>query len=145
MSQARPDAKLRLVYTIFCDDVRHEMGNKLSLMGVFQNMMVAQLPAALIQLAVVQQWEGEGAYLTEVRVLTPDRQRPVVVSQPTRVEVAPGGVANNISFFVGITFDQPGRYWVQTLVDSNLFAEQPLLVLDARSLQAPPEASEAVN
>jgi hypothetical protein len=136
---------VRLIYTIFCDDVRLEVGNKLSLMGVFQNIMVEQLPASLIKFAVVQHWEGEGAHLAEVRVLTPDRQQPVVVSQPTRFEVAPGGFADNISFFVSVTFDQPGRYWVQTLVDSHLFAEQPLMILDTRSLQAPPEASEAVN
>jgi len=28
---------LKLVYTLLCDDVRIEMGNKISLMGIFQN------------------------------------------------------------------------------------------------------------
>ena len=32
--------KLQLVYTIFCDDVRLEVGNKLSLMGVFHQIVV---------------------------------------------------------------------------------------------------------
>ena len=30
---------LNLVYTLLCDDVRIEMGNKISLMGIFQNIM----------------------------------------------------------------------------------------------------------
>ena len=34
--------KLELVYTLFCDDVRLEVGNKLSYMGVFQNIVVPQ-------------------------------------------------------------------------------------------------------
>jgi hypothetical protein len=39
---------LKLIYTLFCDDVRLEAGNKLSFMGVFQNIMVQQVPASLI-------------------------------------------------------------------------------------------------
>jgi len=145
MSQVKKDDKLKLIYTIFCDDVRLEVGNKLSLMGVFQNIMVQQLPVSLIKLAVVNHWQGAGTHLSEVRILSPDRRHPVIVSQPTNFEVAPGGFADNISFFVNVTFTEPGQYWVQTLVDSTLFDEQPLIVLDERSMQGPENASEAVN
>lgn len=135
---------LKLLFTIFCDDVRLEAGNKLSFMGVFQNIMVQQLPITLIKFAVVNHWRGEGAHLSEVRILTPDRQHPVVVSQPTSFEIAPGGFADNISFFVNVTFPAPGQYWVQTLVDSSLFDEQPLTVSDGSGAQEE-SASEAVN
>ena len=145
MSQTRKSEQLKLVYTIFCDDVRLEAGNKLSLMGVFQNIMVEQLPISLIKFAVVNHWRGAGAHLSEVRILAPDRQQAVVVSQPTRFEIAPGGVADNVSFFVNVTFVEPGEYWVQTLVNSTLFDEQSLIVLDARSARGPENASEAVN
>src|ERR1041384_989090 len=127
MSQVNKTDELKLIYTIFCGDVRLEVGNKLSLMGVFQNIMVQQLPVSLIKFAVVSHWQGAGAYLSEVRILTPDRQQPVVVSQPTRFEVEPGGFADNISFFVNVSFHEPGQYWVQTLIDSTLFHEQPLI------------------
>jgi hypothetical protein len=137
--------KLKLVYTLFCDDVRLEVGNKLSLMGVFQNIMVQQLPVSLIKFAVVSHWRGEGAHLSEVRVLTPDKMHPVVVSTPTPFELAPGGFADNISFFVNVTFPTAGQYWVQTLVDSQLYDEQPLVVTDGRNPQATMPASEAVN
>ena len=145
MSQTRQSDQLKLVYTIFCDDVRLEAGNKLSLMGVFQNIMVEQLPVSLIKFAVVNHWQGAGAHLSEVRILAPDRQQAVVVSQPTRFEVTPGGFADNISFFVNVSFTEPGQYWVQTLVNSTLFDEQPLMVLDAQSARGPEAASEAVN
>ena len=137
--------KLELVYTLLCDDVRLEVGNKLSLMGIFQNIVVQQLPVSLIKFAVVNHWRGEGAHLSEVRILTPDRQQPVVVSQPTPFEIAPGGFADNISFFVNVTFPVPGEYWVQTLINSTLFDERPLLVADARTAQAAESFSEAVN
>jgi hypothetical protein len=135
---------LKLLYTLFCDDVRLEAGNRLSFMGVFQNIMVQQLPLSLIKFAVVNHWEGQGRYLSEVRILTPDRQHAVVVSQPTPFEIASAGFADNISFFVNVTFQTAGRYVVQTLIDSNLFQEQLLTVSDV----AEPEmlgTSEAVN
>lgn len=145
MSTERTPINLKLIYTIFCDDVRLEAGHKLSLMGVFQNLVVQQMPLSLMKFAVVNHWAGAGSYLSEVRILTPDKKQPVVVSQPTQFEVAPGGFADNISFFVNTTFPAPGQYWVQTLVDSTLFDEQPLTVFDLRAAQPPQPASEAVN
>lgn len=146
MNTTEQTDKLELIYTIFCDDVRLEAGNKLSLMGVFQNIMVEQLPVSLIKFAVVNHWQGEGAHLSEVRILSPNRQQPVVVSQPTRFEIAPGGgFADNISFFVNVVFHTPGQYWVQTLVNSQLFDERPLTIMDARTTQIQVAASEAVN
>ena len=144
MEASAQKENLELAYTLFCDDVRLEVGNKLSLMGVFQSIMVQQLPVSLIKFAVVNHWRGEGSYLSEVRVLTPDKKQPIVISQPTPFEIAPGGFADNISFFVNVTFPSAGQYWVQTLVDSQLFDEQPLVVTDGRAGQLP-EASEAVN
>jgi hypothetical protein len=136
--------KLELLYTLFCDDVRLEAGNKLSFMGVFQNIMVQQLPVSLIKFAIVNHWRGEGKHLSEVRILTPDRQQHIVSSQPTTVEVVPGAYADNISFFVNVTFPTAGKYWVQTLVDSSLFDEQQLSVSDGREALAD-TSSQAVN
>jgi hypothetical protein len=142
--QIETDKKLELLYTLFCDDVRLEAGNKLSFMGVFQNIMVQQVPVSLIKFAVVNHWRGEGKHLSEVRILTPDRQQHIVTSQPTTVEVVPGAYADNISFFVNVTFPTAGKYWVQTLVDSNLFDEQQLSVSDGREALAD-TSSQAVN
>jgi hypothetical protein len=136
--------KLELVYSLFCDDVRLEAGNKLSFMGVFQNIMVQQMPVSLIKFAVVHHWQGEGTHLSEVRILTPDRKQHIVASQPTSLQITPGGFADNISFFVNVTFPTTGQYWVQTLVDSTLFDEQLLTVSDGNEPQAD-DSSQAVN
>ena len=144
MSSTEPKEDLQLLYTLFCDDVRLEAGNKLSFMGVFQNIMVQQLPLPLIKFAVVNHWQGQGTYLSEVRILTPDRQQAIVMSQPTRFEIAHGGFADNISFFVNVTFPTSGQYVVQTLVDSSLFNEQLLTVSDVSESEMF-GASEAVN
>ncbi len=136
--------KLELLYTLLCDDVRLEVGNKLSYMGVFQSIVVPQLPVWLPKLAVVNHWRGDGAHLSEVRILMPDRQQALVVSQPARFEITHGS-ADNISFFVNVTFPVAGQYLVQTLIDSNLFDERMLAVSEQQLIAPADEASEAVN
>src|SRR5438132_9190525 len=135
--QQDAETKLNLVCTLFCDDVRLEVGNKLSYMGVFQSIIVPQLPVWLLKLAVVNHWRGDGAHLSEVRILMPDRQQALVVSQPARFEITHGS-ADNISFFVNVTLPVAGQYLVQTLIDSNLFDERVLNVSD-QQLIAPEE------
>src|ERR687890_1957223 len=120
---------IELVYTLFCDDVRLEVGNKLSLMGVFHQVAVQHFPVTLFKFAVVTQWRGEGSHLSEVRIMSPDRRHPVVLAEPSPFEVAPGGVANNISFFFNVEFPAPGAYCVQTLVNSTLADEQELTLV----------------
>jgi hypothetical protein len=73
----------------------------------------------------------------------PDRQQALVVSQPSPFEISHGS-ADNISFFVNVTFPMTGQYLVQTLIDSTLFDERVLTVSD-QQLIAPEEESEAVN
>ena len=137
----------RLAYTIFCDDVRLEVGNKLSLMGVFHQILVQHFPVTVMKFAVVTQWRGEGRHLSEVRILSEDRQHPVVLAEPSPFEIAGGGVANNISFFFNVHFPAPGRYWVQTLINSNLADEQELTIIlvDNNGTPLPDAASDAVN
>ena len=138
--------RLQLVYTLLCDDVRVEMGNKISLMGIFQNIMVEQLPVSLIKFAVINHWMGEGSHQTEVRILAPDKHNLVVTSQPTSIELAPGGFTDNVSFFVNVVFPSAGTYWVQTLANKVVLEEFPLIVADANNSSAPAEEiSETIN
>ena len=141
------EAGLQLAYTIFCDDVRLEVGNKLSLMGVFHQILVQHFPVTVMKFAVVTQWRGEGRHLSEVRILTDDRQQAVVLAEPSPFDIASGGVANNISFFFNVDFPTPGRYHVQTLIDSSLADEQELtlVLVDRNGAPAPDATSEAVN
>ena len=142
------NGNLQLIYTLLCDDVRLEMGNKISLMGVFQNIMVEKLPISLIKFAVVNHWRGNGNHQTEVRILSPDKNNLVVTSQPTGIELAPGGFTDNVSFVVNVVFSAPGTYWVQTIADTVMVEEFPLIVTDAGTIarmQNPDEISETIN
>jgi hypothetical protein len=147
--QIQPQTEtLKLVYTLLCDDVRIEMGNKISLMGIFQNIMVERLPVSLIKFAVINHWRGEGNHQTEVRILSPDKSNLVVTSQPTAIDLAPGGFTDNVSFFVNVVFPSAGTYWVQTLADTVVLEEFPLIVTDSGNMaasQPAEEISETIN
>ena len=139
---------LNLKYTLLCDDVRIEMGNKISLMGIFQNIMVEKLPVSLIKFAVVNHWQGQGTHETEVRILAPDKSALVVTSQPTRIELAEGGFTDNVSFFVNVVFQTPGTYWIQTIANTIVLDESPLIVADQSNMQGMQpleEVSEQIN
>jgi len=139
---------LQLVYTLLCDDVRIEMGNKISLMGIFQNIMVEQMPVSLIKFAVVNHWQGAGNHETEVRILSPDRSNLIVTSQPTQIELAQGGFTDNVSFFVNVVFQNAGTYWVQTIANAVVLEEFPLIVTDQANLASggpAEEITETVN
>ena len=65
-------------------------------------------------------------------------------SAAAHFEIAHGS-ADNISFFVNVTFPVGGEYVVQTLIDSSLFDERALLVSDQQLIAPAEETSEAVN
>lgn len=49
---------MRHVITLICDDVRQELGNKLSIMGIYDDTIIpSELPARLQKLAFFQRWE----------------------------------------------------------------------------------------
>jgi hypothetical protein len=124
------------------------MGNKISLMGIFQNIMVEKLPVSIIKFGVLNHFRGDGHHRTEVRILAPDRSTVIVTSEPTDLELATGGFTDNVSFFVNVVFPAPGTYWVQTLADTVLVDEVPLIVADAASMtpvQSADEISDRVN
>ncbi len=126
--KSEDDRKIELVYSIFCDDVRLEVGNKLTLVGIFHAVFVPQMPVTLIKFAVLNHWRGEGQYMSEVRILTPDRSRAIVASHPGTFEIPANGFADNVTIFANVNFPEQGNYIVQTLVDSSLYLEKTLTV-----------------
>lgn len=138
---------LQLIYTIVCEDVRIEMTRNLSLMGVLHMIQVPKLPVMLLKLAVVNHWRGNGRYLTESRILSPDRARPIAASHPSPIDVPEHGGADNVTVFTNVAFNEAGIYVVQTLVDSSLFSEHLLPVVEVQQQQAAPvmDDSETIN
>ena len=141
------DERADIVYQIFSDDVRLEIGNKLSLMGVFQEVFVQQLPVTLPKMAVLTQWRGAGEYTSEVRILAPDRKTLLASSPQTVFQIPEGGYANNVNFFLNLQLEQPGEYTIQTFLNALPFLEQKIVVgkVNMQQPQQGGAADETVN
>ena len=80
--------------------------------------------------------------------MSPDKSNLVVTSQPTKIELAEGGFTDNVSFFVNVVFPNAGTYWIQTIANTVVLDEFPLIVTDSanvNSLRPPDEITETVN
>ncbi len=117
----------QLIYSIVCDDVRIEMGNKLSLMGLFENIFLPGFPSMLLKFAIVNHWVGVGQFETHVRVLAPDRKE-VVVSAPSKFSIENNGYADNVTFFTNVSFERQGAHIIQIYLDNQLAVERHLFV-----------------
>lgn len=124
----------QLVYSITCDDVRLEMGNKLSLMGLFENIFFQTFPSGLLKFAVVNHWVGNGNFETHVKILAPDRKE-VVVSAPSKFSIEVNGYADNVTFFTNVNFERTGAHIIQIYLDGSIAAERSLYV---HHVPAPP-------
>src|SRR6266849_1562902 len=61
-----------LDYAIVCDDVRFEVGDKISLMGVFDAINVQSFPTVHPRLSVVAAWAGlRGEAISEIELVDP--------------------------------------------------------------------------
>src|ERR1700722_7429588 len=117
----------QLVYSIICDDVRIEMGNKLSLMGLFENIFFQNFPSTLLKFAIVNHWGGSGQFETHVKTLGPDLKE-VVVSVSSKFSIETNGYADNVTFFTNVSFERAGAHIVQLYIDGNIAAERHLYV-----------------
>ena len=123
-----------LVYSIMCDDVRLEMGNKLSVMGIFEHLFLTSFPAVILKVAIVNHWTGVGDFQTQVRIASPDGAE-VALSTPSTFRIEPEGYADNVTFFANVSFEKAGTYRLQTFLDGRLVSERSLYV---RQVQQPP-------
>lgn len=138
MSNQSLNAKLE--YSLLCDDVRMEIGNKLSFMGLFRNIYFYTLPSTLLKFALVNHWTGEGEYTSEVKILSPDRSRVVAAAQAAPFRIDPHGFADNITIFANVNFEVAGEYHLQVYLNGVMVNESPLSVALLPAPSAPPTA-----
>lgn len=131
----------QLEYSLLCDDVRVELGNKLSLMGLFRNIYFYSLPSSLLKFAVINHWSGEGQYTSEVKILSPDRTTVVAQAQAAPFVLEAQGFADNITIFANVSFETEGNYYLQIYLNSVMVKELPLTVSVINPPPTPPPSS----
>jgi hypothetical protein len=116
-------------WSLLCDYYLIDQAGRLSLLGIFDRLLVPQLPVVYPYLHVVTRWRLGDArqFRLETRLWTPTEQ---VLA--TTGELAVGPVPHDqhltINSFAGLTFDRAGQYLVELLADGETARFYPLQV-----------------
>lgn len=115
---------------ILCDDVRQERNGKFILIGLFDAIVIPQLPVRYPRLFLVTRWcSGEGEFHQKSKILKPDMSSPLVQGQNIPVRLPnPEATATNVEVFLNVEFTEPGTYWVEIHLDTTLKLRYPLRV-----------------
>ncbi|HLH27022.1 MAG TPA: hypothetical protein VK066_31255 [Chloroflexota bacterium] len=109
-----------LEWSLLCEYCLIDAAGKLSMLGIFEQMLTLHVPAFQPMLFVVSRWRSEPqqVFKVETRLWTPTEQ---VLQTTGEVLVAPSPVGQNLTInqFTSLTFEREGQYLVELLVDGE--------------------------
>ncbi len=120
-------------FTIVCDDVRQEMGGKISLMGLFENIYAAQFPAFHPRIAVCTEWiDGQGEFEVMMRIFSSDKKTVLRETVSKMNMLNPGMRHRDISVHLNLEFNLPGTYWIENYLDGEMINSIPLNIVHVK-------------
>jgi hypothetical protein len=118
-----------LDYAIVCDDVRFEVGDKISLMGVFDAISVQSFPTVHPRLSVVVAWAGlRGEAVSEIHLVDPSGIGSGRLGVANIRETTGKKGARHISVNYNVPFKTPGTYEIKIYLNGQLVRSIPFPV-----------------
>ena len=129
-TKSRYDMIPDLQASLLCDDVRQERNGKFILIGIFDGLVVAQIPAMFPRLCLVNRWCcGHGQFTQRSRIVGPDGTSVACEGQAIPIQLQDEHqVGTTVEVFMNLQFQAPGAYWVEVLLDQQLRLRYPLHV-----------------
>jgi len=119
-----------LQFSVLCDDVRREDNGKFILIGLFEAINAKSFPATHSSLFVVNRWcKGEGSFTQKIRIInTKDKGKVFETNeQPFNLKDIDSH-HTLISRFNNLVFPDPGKYWVEVILDNELVLNYPIML-----------------
>jgi hypothetical protein len=85
---------------------------------------------------------GQGEYISEVKILSPDRTKVVAQADAAPFTIEPNGFADNVTIFANVAFESEGVYFLQVYLNHVMVREMSLTVT---VVAPPPTAHTAVQ
>lgn len=126
-----------LLYSVLCDDIRHEHNGKHMLIGLFENIAVRTFPYHHPRMCVMNKWcNGEGRW-TQCTRFVDANDVVLLASENIEFELPSLEAVNHIvQVFGGLLIPAPGRISVEILLNGELKQRYALNVS-----QLPPPAA----
>lgn len=137
---------MKIDFAVVCDYALVDQYGKLSVMGIFQHIWVAQFPAVHPRLHLVLRLKGKrtevGQHQVKIRLTGPDGAEILSGDGTVNFAEPPAGVteieAGAILVF-DVPFAQAGRYQYEITVDGGMQTTLPITV--AQTQATPPPSS----
>ncbi|MDD5437097.1 MAG: hypothetical protein PHX20_06090 [Candidatus Omnitrophica bacterium] len=132
--------KPNLQFSVLCDDIRREDNGKFMLIGLFEAINAKKFPAMHPALFVVNRWcKGEGPFTQKIRIVNLKDGSIIFQTDEQAFELADIDRHHTlVSRFNNIAFPNPGKYWVEVLLDNELVINYPLILNEAKEPQGNP-------
>lgn len=137
---------MKIDFAVVCDYALVDQYGKLSVMGIFQHIWVAQFPAVHPRLHLVLRLKGKrtevGQHQVKIRLTGPDGSEILSGDGTVNFAEPPAGIteieAGAILVF-DVPFAQAGRYQYEITVDGGMQTTLPITV--AQTQATPPPSS----
>lgn len=128
--------KPNLIYAHICEDIRMELGDKVSLMGLFDSILAKEFPAIHPRLAVVAAWGGAiGEFKSQILLVAPAESHITDLGSANIRLANEKHTHRHIGIHYNWKIPAPGIYEVRILLDGDLVRTLPLPVEDVRRIQ----------
>jgi hypothetical protein len=117
-------------WSLLCDYCLIDIAGKLTLVGIFDRLVVPALPVHAPLLVVVTRWRAPASdrFVAETRIWTPTEQL-LVTTGPVDVAVPAAGPAMTVNQFRAVTFERAGQYLVELLAQGDTARYYPCEVV----------------
>ena len=127
----RPD----LQFSVLCDDVRREDNGKFMLIGLFEAITAKKFPATHPTLFVVNRWcKGAGSFTQKIRIVSARETGAKVFETEEQLFELKDIDSHHtlISKFNNLVFPDPGKYWVEVLLNNELILNYPIVLKEVK-------------
>ena len=126
--------KPNLQFSVLCDDVRREENGKFILIGLFEAINSKKFPATHASMYIVNRWcKGEGAFTQKIRIVNSKDKSMVFQTDEQAFELADIDRHHTlISRFNNLIFPASGKYWLEILLDNELFLNYPIMLKEMK-------------
>ncbi len=129
-------ADTRLNFAHLCDTAFLSKDGKLNIIGIFENIMVAQLPARHPRMTLVMNLHlTKGSHPFKVRMVKDDGNKTVTQVEGNIEYKSEEGNAGLINEFVDVTIDAAGKYSLEIWVDNEPVGENGKLTFTVAERQ----------
>ena len=103
--------------------------NKLSLIGLFDNISSSNVPVIIPRFTVFTRFEdGKDQHKHNIKIIH-EESGDIVAELPGEISFGPNGKAQYIGNFVGLPFSKFGKYKIQISIDGSQFSDTVLDII----------------